>query len=236
MPQRSPSTVEQTVLEELGQTQQQLVQLSTPSRVADALRDRISEGAFPPGSRLREEAIADALRVSRNTVREAFVELAGDRLVVREPNRGVFVASLTMADVVDIFAARRTLEVCAVRRGGSRVLVANARLAASDGAAARAVDDFAAMAQADRHFHRALVSLANSTRLNRVIRQLLSEIRWVLNSNGASSELFAPYVEENARICDLMEAGKFSAAARVIDKILTQCERDVVITLGKKIA
>ncbi len=231
MAHRSPSPAEQALLEDLGSTRPRVVQLSTPARVADALRERISEGAFAPGTQLREEAIADALRVSRNTVREAFVELAGDRLVVREPNRGVFVASLTMTDVLDIFAARRTIEEGAVRRGGSRVLVANARLAVTDGVACRQSGDSAGLAQADRHFHRALVSLANSTRLNRAIRQMLAELRWVLNSSGASSELFAPYVQDNERICELMEAGKFAAAARAVDKVLTLTEKDVVNAL-----
>src|SRR5690242_12707035 len=85
-------------------------QPSTPARVAQQLRDQITQGRFQPGARLREEALAESLRVSRSTVREAFAELTADRLVVREPNRGVCVATLTAADVVDIFAARRAIE------------------------------------------------------------------------------------------------------------------------------
>ncbi|MGH3602036.1 MAG: GntR family transcriptional regulator, partial [Pseudonocardiaceae bacterium] len=45
---------------------------STAERVADILRARITEGFFPPGSRLTEDTIGGALRVSRNTLREAF--------------------------------------------------------------------------------------------------------------------------------------------------------------------
>ena len=154
------SLLERAALQELGRTRGNVVQSSTPSRVADALREQISGGKFPPGARLREEAVAEALQVSRNTVREAFVELTGDRLVVREPNRGVFVATLTATDVMDIIAARRIIEVAAVRNGGSPVLLANARLAASEGMAARDAGDDDAAARADRHFHRALVAFA----------------------------------------------------------------------------
>ncbi len=38
----------------------------------DILRSRISEGYFPPGTRLSEDSIGGALGVSRNTLREAF--------------------------------------------------------------------------------------------------------------------------------------------------------------------
>lgn len=225
---RTDSLVERAALQELGRTRGQLVQSSTPSRVAGALREQISGGKFPPGSRLREEAVAEALQVSRNTVREAFVELTGDRLVVREPNRGVFVATLTATDVMDIFAARRTFEVGAVRNGGSPVLLANARIAVSEGIAARDAGDDDATARADRHFHRALVAFANSTRLNRLIRQMLAEIRWVLNSNNVDSTMFFAYVDDNQRICRQLEAGKQKAAARTVNDILTRTEQEIV--------
>lgn len=215
-------------LQELSKTRVQVVQVSTPSRVADALREQISGGTFPPGARLREEAVAEALQVSRNTVREAFVQLAADRLVVREPNRGVFVATLTAADVVDIFAARRTFEVGAVRNGGSPVLIANARLVAGEGVAARDAGDRDTVARADRHFHRALVSFARSPRLSRLIKQMLAEIRWVLNANKVDSMLFFNYVDDNQRICRQLVAGKQKAAARTLDDILTRTEHDVL--------
>ncbi len=233
VPQRPAPSVEPTALTELRKARGQVVQVSTPSRVAEALREQISGGQFPPGYRLGEELIADALGVSRNTVREAFVELAGDRLVVRRPNRGVFVATLSAADVVDIFSARRTLEVGAVRAGGSRVIVANARLVLVEGIAARDAGDDANLARADRHFHRALVALANSSRLNRLIRQMVAEIRWVLNASGAGSGLFRPYVDDNERICQLLEAGKNPAAARAVNDTLVRIEQDVLRALRR---
>lgn len=225
---------EQAALRDLGGSRDKIARLSTHSRVADALRERISEGVFPPGSRLGEEAIAEALGVSRNTVREAFVELAGDRLVVREPNRGVFVATLTAADVIDIFAARRTLETGAVRNGGSPVLVSTARIAVTDGLDAARAGDGAGAATADRHFHRALVGLAGSTRLSRLIRQMLGEIQWVLNAARVSPDLFLNYVTDNERILRKLEAGKSAAAARAMNDVLIRAEHDIVHAISPR--
>lgn len=48
--------------------------------------------------------MAEALGVSRKTLREAFRLLAHERLVVHEPHRGVAVRTL---DAADIYAIRR---------------------------------------------------------------------------------------------------------------------------------
>ncbi|HET8866795.1 MAG TPA: GntR family transcriptional regulator, partial [Agrococcus sp.] len=44
--------------------------------LADTLRAQIIQGAFTPGERLSESALAERLEVSRNTLREAFRVLA----------------------------------------------------------------------------------------------------------------------------------------------------------------
>jgi len=61
---------------------------TTAQQVADRLSERILDGAFGPGDRLRESALATKLRVARNTAREAvrILELGG--LVRYEVNRG----------------------------------------------------------------------------------------------------------------------------------------------------
>src|SRR5688500_8822772 len=72
---------------------------SAAERVAEVLSEQIVQGQLRSGTRLTEESIATALGVSRNTVREAFALLTSERIVVREPNRGVFVASPGPDDV-----------------------------------------------------------------------------------------------------------------------------------------
>ena len=53
---------------------------SVADRVAAELRLQLAEGLLLPGARLTESTIAEELGVSRNTVREAFAELAAERL------------------------------------------------------------------------------------------------------------------------------------------------------------
>ena len=85
-------------------------------QVAVGLASRIVAGAFAPGARLRESAIATELGVARNTVREAvrILELSG--LVRHEVNRGAVVISPTPEKVEELYAARERLETAAVSR------------------------------------------------------------------------------------------------------------------------
>ena len=67
---------------------------STAERVADVLRRRITDGDLPPRTHLSEEQLIEVLRVSRNTLREAFRLLSHEGLLVHELHRGVFVREL----------------------------------------------------------------------------------------------------------------------------------------------
>jgi DNA-binding GntR family transcriptional regulator len=83
--------------------------------VTERLRRTIVEGRFSPGDRLREEQLAEALDVSRGPIRDALRDLEREGLVVRRRNRGAIVASLSRADVEEVYSMRAAIEplVCA---------------------------------------------------------------------------------------------------------------------------
>src|ERR1700685_2371399 len=87
--------ITEQMAQELTRDRLTLMPASTADRVAELLRTRIMEGLFPPGTRLSEEVIGQALGVSRNTLREAFRLLCHERLAVHQMHRGIFVPVLT---------------------------------------------------------------------------------------------------------------------------------------------
>ena len=92
-----------------------LAHSSTVDRVAEELRRALFDGEVEAGTPLREVALADAMGVSRSTIREALGVLVAEGLATREPNRGVHVSEPDPASVHDVSAARRVLEVAGVR-------------------------------------------------------------------------------------------------------------------------
>lgn len=62
------------------------------SRLSDTLRQAISSGQFPPGTKLPSESqLTEAHQVSRTVVREAIAALRADGLVEAQQGAGVFV-------------------------------------------------------------------------------------------------------------------------------------------------
>ena len=186
---------------------------SVATRVATELRLQIAEGALLPGTKLKEEALSEELGVSRNTVREAFAELASERLVVRQPNRGVFVASLGVNDIHDVYTVRRAIEVSAVRGGGSPESIASVRAAVEEGKRAAAAGDSEGLGSANQHFHGALVAMASSERLNTIMSQVLAEMRLFFHKAAVDGGFYQDYLAENEQICQALEAGDTELAA-----------------------
>jgi DNA-binding GntR family transcriptional regulator len=200
--------------------------------VAAQLRRRIEAGQLKPGSKLAEEALGEALGVSRNTLREAFAALHSEHIVTRIPNRGVFVAHPTAEDIREIYRVRRFLEPAAVLWSSAapleplEAIVRAARAAAADG-------DIPAMAGANQDFHRAVVEQAGSERLNRLMDQVLAEMRLVFHSMAADPAFHEPYVEDNARIVAFLEAGERAAAADFLSAYLDRAEAQLLAAVGR---
>ena len=88
--------------------------LETEDVVAE-LRRGIASHEIPPGSRLREHALADRFGVSRARVREAFGVLEERGLIERVRNRGAVVTRLEADRIHELFEVREVLEAQTVR-------------------------------------------------------------------------------------------------------------------------
>ena len=93
---------------------------SMVEQTCEILRERIRTGELPPGTRLRQETLADELGISRTPLREAMRLLAADGLVELEPNRGAVVTALSREAQVRFWEARLALEPAAARLGAAR--------------------------------------------------------------------------------------------------------------------
>jgi DNA-binding GntR family transcriptional regulator len=153
---------------------------TTAQQVADGLSERILAGAFAPGDRLRESAMATELGVARNTVREAvrILELSG--LVRYEVNRGAVVISPTPENVETLYTARERLETAAVSRVPSPEQLTAISEAFDALVEATGSHDARRIADQDLAFHSAIVALLDSSRLDEFYAELTQELRFYL--------------------------------------------------------
>lgn len=207
---------------------------STADRVADVLRGEVAEGRLRSGARLPEQQLTAALGVSRNTVREALSQLVGERVLVREAHRGVFVATPDVATVRDVYRARRVLEPGALRLAEPGPGVAEElRAAVTEGERAAAAGDGDGVGTANQHFHRAVVALAGSPRLDQQMALLLAEMRLVFHQVGRAHQFHRPYLDGNDAVCRRLEAGDAAGAAALLEEYLDGARDDLLAALSR---
>lgn len=82
---------------------------SLAEQIAARLSERIVSGAYAPGQRIMEQAVAAEFQVSRGPVREALRLLEKDGLVTILARRGALVTKLSIEEVKEIFDVRAVL-------------------------------------------------------------------------------------------------------------------------------
>ncbi|GAA3460628.1 GntR family transcriptional regulator [Saccharothrix longispora] len=181
---------------------------STAERVADKLRASVLDGDIKPGQQLNEKALGDALRVSRNTLREAFRLLTHERLLVHEYSKGVFVRRPDAADVADLYAARRVIECGALRRWDDAPEEARqaVRDAVSSGRERAAAGDWTGVGTANIGFHRAVTALAGSARLDEEVKRLLAELRLAFHVMGDPEAFHRDYLPLHGELVTRLDA------------------------------
>ncbi|WP_372387328.1 GntR family transcriptional regulator [Xanthomonas axonopodis] len=80
------------------------------SELASRISENILSGVYPPGSRLRQEALAAEFQVSRTPIREALNQLEAKGLVVQRKRQGAIVASPSVRDVRENYQVRSEVE------------------------------------------------------------------------------------------------------------------------------
>jgi DNA-binding GntR family transcriptional regulator len=209
-----------------------LDRMSRAERVAEIVRQMIINGTLRPGSRLSEPDICAALDVSRNTLRESFRSLVKDRLVTHELNRGVFVRVPTPQDIAELYTCRRVIEGAAVRAfrpGGSDLTDLTEVIEALRQADERSkAQDWPGVGTADISFHRAIVGLNRSLRINELMEATWAELRLVFLVMGDPNRFHGPYLDRNHRILDALVAGDPAKAEVLLMEYLDDAEREIL--------
>lgn len=197
---------------------------STAAIIADQLRSAIMYGTFPPGAQMAEADLAARLGVSRGPLREAMQRLVQEGLLHSERHRGLFVTTLDVEDVHDVYTARTAVERAACllilrrdpKEAAERLGEVHARM---DNAAAGA--DPRGVSDADLAFHETLVEVAGSPRLERMARTLLIETRMCMAALERRYREPTELAEEHRAIVDAIQAVDEERLLAVLDAHMT---------------
>jgi DNA-binding GntR family transcriptional regulator len=166
--------------------------------LAEQITARIASGKFPPGFKLRQEALAEEFSVSRMPIREALRQLEARGLVVHVHNQGSIVRVPTARQIREAYHVRAELEGLAcelavnwitdvqlqrMRRAQDRFAqVVDMLASAAIARKARAVPNWV---ESNEEFHGVIMEAAGNHKLREIIENLhLDFTRNVMMSAG----------------------------------------------------
>jgi len=155
---------------------------TTADAVYEALRQRIVDGELGPGQRLRSDALATALKVSRTPVREALRKLEAEGLIEPSPRGGLIVRELTEEDLTEVFYMREALEGLAARlaaENATRSDVSELHILLEDMEAVARRGEFKTLRALTGEFHQLVARAAHNRRLAQTLKALQDQVRQV---------------------------------------------------------
>lgn len=184
-------------------------------RVHDRLVAAIADGTLKPGERLTQGAVADRLGVSRQPVSHALQILKRRGLAVGAGKRGLVVAPLDGARILDLYRVRAALDGLAAKLAAERVHGGTAPAAeierlrelVSRGSGFGPETPVAVLIEADVAFHSALHRLSGSAAIVETVAEQWPHFRRSMGVVLADPEIRRRVWSEHADIVERVLAG-----------------------------
>lgn len=180
--------------------------------VYEMLLDLLIRGELRPGDVIVERRMAERLNASRTPVREALGRLEAERLVYKQPGRGVTVSPFSAEAFVELLNVRQLLEGEAARLAAGEL--APERIAGIRAAQARILENPAPTPaeiwEADDLLHGSIADAAGNALMADIIRDLRRRTH-VFNA-FRTPRSFLYEAAENERLLAAIERGDREAA------------------------
>ncbi|MBC7243265.1 MAG: GntR family transcriptional regulator [Anaerolineae bacterium] len=187
-------------------------------RAYRTIREKIIRLEYAPGELLVESGLAEELGTGRTPVREALKMLACENLVVIIPQRGIYVADISLTDLQEIAELRLAVEGLAAQLAAQRITPQQLERLRSltHQLAHTAPGDVEKLMEIDRQFHLTVAEAAGNKHLADVIVSLYDKsLRlWRLALTRVGS--VASSIERHEELLDALEYGNADKAAEIM--------------------
>lgn len=199
--------------------------------VAARIRRALLVGELRPGQRIKEVHLAEALGVSRPTLRESLQQLVHEGALVQVPYKGIHVAQPTAEELSDVVEVRVPLEIVAALRlsrdpqGAGMRGVREALQAHLD--AVESGDDLGADVT-HLELHKAIWDMAGSATLRKVWPLVGSQIQIALTTDQAVRRDPVRDAMLHRQLVRVMEEGDEAAIAAEVEEHIRRSADEVL--------
>ncbi|CAN5895493.1 GntR family transcriptional regulator [soil metagenome] len=198
-------------------------------RVYEAVYAAVLDHRLMPGSRLREEELAQTFAVSRTLVRQALHKLAQDGVITLRHNRGAMVPEPTRRDGEHVFDARRVVECEVARRLAGKLTAEQIgtlrRLVETEARATRSQNKQEAI-RLSGEFHLQLATMSGNPIFVRLLEELLPTTSLLMALYKAPGEPMC-VAHSHHQLLATLEAATGPTAATEMRRHLNEIERSL---------
>jgi DNA-binding GntR family transcriptional regulator len=202
-----------------------------------AIKSLVLLGDVPIGVRLREERLAERLKVSRTPVRESLLRLHAEHFLERHPEGGYRATNPSVQTMRELYEVRRALEIFALRhtfdagvrdREGLREL--RGEWLSLEGAHPSADAEFVHI---DEDFHYRLAESAGNVQLVEQLRRISERIRPVRSHDFMTEGRIAATIEQHLAIVESLLSRRVGRAAELLDRHIGESQTVVEGAVAK---
>ncbi|QRF68778.1 GntR family transcriptional regulator [Ponticoccus alexandrii] len=200
-------------------------------RLLAAIRRDIVLGDLAPGSRLRVDELSKRYGTSHIPVREALLQLAGERLVRLEPHKGAVLRTVTPKFVADIHDTRAAIESLLIRRATEKITSAEMEdlesLCEAHAAAATTGNDIA-LSETNKAFHRHIAQVADNPEASYILDQGWDLVISLRHRFAQAPERIADIVRQHRSIVAAVRARDIDQAVCAVQEHCDSARDDLL--------
>ncbi len=172
------------------------------------IKRQIIQGSFKPGTWLKELELADAMKISRAPIREAFNQLERDGFINIIPRKGVRVASLSVKEVEEVFEIRENLELLALKKSFNNLPIDHlnklAKVFEQFKFKTTGKTNISQYLSLDKEFHDLFINYCDNGMLIKLLSNIQEKIHW-LRGFSLNKQSFIESVEEHLAIIQAIQ-------------------------------
>lgn len=209
-------------------------------KVYTILKDAIISGKFASGMWLQEEALTQALDVSRTPVREAFNRLKSDGFIEVIPRKGAHIIELSDEELDDLFEVREKVETIFFIRSAQAIPVRTLKrfhdtlkkneqaMRSSHGNRKQWDKNRRSYLESDRALHDSLIKATGNKYWERVYCDIRDRIEIIGNQLSFDLDWFDIAISDHYAILESMESGDFIAGQRAMQNHIRNVRQGIV--------
>ncbi len=173
------------------------------------LKEWIISGRLSPGDRLMYDELGKQLGVSQTPLKEAFLRLEREGIVVILPRRGTFVRKLTRQDIIEFYQLREVLEGLSARLACEKATEQDVQELRNQCEILKAgieTEDAKVCLTADIEFHEKVVAIAGNSHLDNIMHtHVLTNLFAVTGRGEVYVENGRKALKQHQRVIDAIE-------------------------------